>query len=137
MQSEISLILSVFLAISFSTCSVKEKPSIAPQFIDNGKTIDSIKMEYSAENIEFENWEEDDSFDSSLTICLVNSKGLFSKGIDPKVQEFKSIASRIRNSLANKTKYKTYYIIFVKSEKSGFSSTRLHTAGMDIPVGQL
>lgn len=137
MKSEISLILSVFLAISFSSCSVNEQPSIAPQFTDNGKTIDSIKVEYSAENFEFENWEEDDASDSSLTICLVNSKGLFSKGIDLKVQEFKSIASRIRNSLADKTKYKSYYIIFVKSEKTGFSSTRSHTDGMDIPVEQL
>ena len=55
MKSEISLILSVFLAISFSSCSVNEQPSIAPQFTDNGKTIDSIKVEYSAENFEFEN----------------------------------------------------------------------------------
>lgn len=137
MKSKIQSIFPFILAISFSSCSIKEQPSIAPKFTDNGKTIDSIVVEYSADSIEFENWEEDDAYDSSLTICLINSKKQISKDIDTRVQDFKLIASRIKKSLANTTKYKSYYIIFVKSEKTEFTSIRSHTAGMDIPVEQL
>ena len=135
MQSKISLnTLFLLLFITFYGCSGKEQLSIKPNFSDNGKVIDSIKNAYQAQVIEYENWEADDSKDSTLTVCIVNSKKLPSKDPDIASQEFKSIASVIRNSLLDNTNYKSYYIIFVKTDTSGLMQVRSHTAGADISV---
>lgn len=135
MQSKFSLnTLFLLLFITFYGCSGKEQRSIKPNFSDNGKVIDSIKKAYQAQVIEYENWEADDSKDSTLTVCIVNSKKLPSKDPDIASQEFKSIASVIRNSLLDNTNYKSYYIIFVKTDTSGLMQVRSHTAGADISV---
>lgn len=135
MQSKFSLnTLFLLLFITFYGCSGKEQPSIKPKFSDNGKAIDSIKNAYLAQVIEYENWEADDSKDSTLTVCIVNSKKLPSKDPDIASQEFKRIASVIRNSLLDNTNYKSYYIIFVKTDTSGLMQVRSHTAGADISV---
>jgi hypothetical protein len=135
MQSKLSLTtLIILLFIGLYGCSGKEQPSIKPKFSDNEKVIDSIKNAYQAQVIEFENWEADDATDSTLTVCIVNSKKLPSKDPDIALKEINSIASDIRNSLLDKTSYKSYYIIFVKTDTVGLMQTRSHTAGADVSV---
>jgi len=135
MQSKLSLTtLIILLFIGLYGCSGKEQPSIKPKFSDNEKVIDSIKNAYQAQVIEFENWESDDATDSTLTVCIVNSKKLPSKDPDIALKEINSIASDIRNSLLDKTSYKSYYIIFVKTDTVGLMQTRSHTAGADVSV---
>jgi hypothetical protein len=130
--SSITYILLLFIVIY--GCSGKEQPSIKPKFSDNEKVIDSIKNAYQAQVIEFENWEADDATDSTLTVCILNSKKLPSKDPDISAKEFNSIASEIRNSLLDNTIYKSYYIIFVKTDTTGLMQIRSHTAGTDVSV---
>lgn len=135
MQSKFSLTtLIILLFIGLYGCSANEQPSIKPKFSDNEKVIDSIKNAYQAQGIEFENWEADDATDSTLTVCIVNSKKLPSKDPDIASKEFKSIASDIQNSLLDKTSYNSYYIIFVKTDTAGLMQTRSHTAGAEVSV---
>lgn len=135
MQSKLLLnTLIILLFIVLYGCSGKEQPSIKPKFSDNDKVIDSIKNTYQAQLIEFENWEADDARDSTLTVCIVNSKKLPSKNPDIAFKEIKSIASEIRNSLLDKSSYNSYYIIFVKTDTAGLMQTRSHTAGADVSV---
>lgn len=133
MQSKFSSITFILLLfIGLYGCSGKEQPSIKPKFSDNEKVIDSIKNTYQAQVIEFENWEADDATDSTLTVCIVNSKKMPSKDPEIASKEFNSIASVIRNSLLDNTSYKSYYIIFVKTDTAGLMQTRSHTAGAEV-----
>lgn len=137
MQNQISILVISALTLLFCSCGGGELRSIPPKFSDNGKVIDSIKNAYSAEAIEFENWGDDDATDSTLTVCLINSKKLPAQDNDSSDQVFKGLASVIRRSLTDNTRYNAYYIIFVKvNDQSGFQ-TRSHTAGMKVPVMDL
>lgn len=135
MQSKfLSITLILLLFIGIYGCSGKEQSSIKPKFSDNEKVIDSIKNAYQAQVIEFENWEADDATDSTLTVCIINSKKLPSKDPNIASKEFNSIAFDIRNSLLDNTIYKLYYIIFVKTDTTGLMQIRSHTAGADVSV---
>jgi len=108
-----------------------------PEFLDNGRTVDSLKRVYNCESIEYENWEDDDATDSSLTICLVNSNRVPSSNINDTYSQFKEIASQIKQSLAKPESYKSYYIIFVKIDTVNGIVSKSHTAGSDIPSTNL
>jgi len=96
--------------------------------------MDSLKSVYNFEGIEYENWEDDDATDSSLTVSFINSKRLPSKEIEASVDEFKAIASSIHRSIVDTGKYKSYYIIFVTRDTIGTMVNGAHTAGMDVSV---
>ena len=105
-----------------------------PNFRDNGSIIDSLKAVYNFEGVEYENWEDDDATDSSLTVSFINSKKLPAKDVDTNVDEFKAIASSIHKSLVDTGKYKSYYIIFVKRDTISNVANNSHTAGIDVSV---
>jgi hypothetical protein len=130
------------LALSLGFCTSDNKAkgketntsALAPQFRDDGRTIDSLQSVYYFEGVEYENWEDDDASDSSLTVSFINSRKLPSKDIDAGVHEFKAIASSIHRSIVDTNKYKSYYIIFVERDTIGNVVGRTHTAGMDVSV---
>jgi hypothetical protein len=137
MQNQISILVISALTLLFCSCGGGELRSIPPKFSDNGKVIDSIKNAYSAEAVEFENWGDGDATDSTLTVCLINSKRLSAQDNDSSVQVFKALASVIRRSLTDNTRYKSYYIIFVKSTRQSGIEYRSHSDGMKVLVEDL
>ena len=142
MRNLFTMLSAVTLSLTLCFCTSDNKPkskgtntsALTPQFRDNGKTIDSLKSVYNFEGIEYENWEDDDATDSSLTVSFINSKKLPSKDIDEGVKEFKAIASSIHKSIVDTSKYNSYYIIFVKKDTIGNMVNGSHTAGMDVSV---
>lgn len=137
MQKQVSILIISVITLALCSCGNGGQPSIPPKFLDNGKVMDSIKNAYGAETVEFENWGADDATDSTLTVCLINSKKLPAQDNDSSVQEFKVLASVIRKSLTDNARYNAYYIIFVKNNvQSGFQ-TRSHAAGMKVLVNDL
>jgi hypothetical protein len=140
---KIAISLSLCLFLQFFALKVKGQDrqaktiSLTPAFKENGKIIDSLRSVYNFEAVEYENWEDDDATDSSLTICFINSKRLPAKDIPATSREFIAIASSIRRSLVDTARYRSYYIIFVTSNRNGTVSSRVHTAGMDVLVSEL
>jgi hypothetical protein len=116
---------------------VSEKDSVPSEFKDNGKAIDSLKNVYHFESVEYENWEHDDATDSSFTVSFVNSKKIPNGNPDSTANEFKTIAASIRNSLANASQYKSYYIIFVGRDTVNGITHSYHKSGMDVNVKNL
>lgn len=111
------LFLSV-ITICFSGCS--NDTSLPPEFNDGGKALETLKITYRCESIEFENWEDDDTADSALTICLINSQMLSSvKSAEEKYEHLVAVAAQIKGSLRYPEKYKSYDVVFV--ERMGFS----------------
>jgi hypothetical protein len=102
-----------------------------PAFKDGGKTIERLKTVYKCRSIEFENWEEDDASDFTLTVCLINSKKVPTGHGNEK--ELETIARQIKNAVRYPEKYRSYYIIFVKRETHFGITSSSHTAGADIP----
>jgi hypothetical protein len=137
--------LAIALCLSLSLCKSHDKPprkiaatsSLVPEFTDNGKVMDSLKGVYRFESIEYENWDDDDATDSSLTVSFINSKKLPSTDVDATVKEFRGIASSIRRSIVDTNRYKSYNIIFLARDTMGMMTTSSHTAGMDVPVKEL
>ena len=109
-----------------------------PEFVDNSKTVDSLKKVYNCESINFENWDDKKTTDSCLTVCLVNSTKVPSGGnVDSTADQLKGIASSINKSLAKTQTYKSFYIIFIKKENVNGLETKTHSAGMEISSSQL
>ena len=113
------------------TC--KDTTSRPPVFKDGGKTIDNLQKEYDCKVIEFENWEDDDATDSSLTVLLINSRILGSISPDKNQDLLEYVAAQIKKSLAYPQNYKSYYIIFVTEKGEGFMKGRVHSLGGEIP----
>ena len=142
MRNLFTIFFTIVLSLSLSSCTSDNKSksketntsTLTPQFRDNGKTIDSLKSVFNFEGVEYENWEDDDATDSSLTVSFINSRKLPSKDIEANVNEFKAIASSIHRSIVDTSKYKSYYIIFVKRDTIGNVVNGSHTAGMDVSV---
>jgi len=142
MKNLFTIFSAIALSLSLSFCTSDNKPksketitsTLTPQFRDNGKTIDSLKSVYNFEEVEYENWEDDDATDSSLTVSFINSRKLPSKDMEASVAEFKTIASSIHRSVVDTSKYKSYYIIFVTRDTVGNGVNGSHTAGMDVSV---
>ena len=144
MRNLITTFLSLLLCLTLNFCSINEikdkeqnTSSLIPAYNDSGKTIDSLKAVYKAQDVEYENWEPDDTTDSSLTVSFINSKRLPAKDVDSSVNEFKAIASSIHRSIVDTGKYKSYYIIFVSRDTMGKLINSSHTAGMDVSVKEL
>lgn|GEM_PF-2141858 len=140
--TKISLMIIFIITITYCSCSDKnkrnsERTSAAPRFNDNGNTIDSLKSAYSFETVEYENWEDDDTIDSSLTVCFINSKKVLHADFDARLTEFKAIAASLRKSVAEPNLYNSYYIIFVKRDTTNGIVSESHTAGMDKSVKEL
>lgn len=136
--------LFIFSTISlfyFSCASNNTKSKInalEPEFVDNGKTIDSLIKLYKCESIEYENWDENDALDSCLTVCLINSKILPSNNNpEESSNQLKGIALSIKKALVVPQIYNSYYIIFVKKEKVFGSELKIHSDGMKIPNTEL
>ena len=129
------LLISAIL-ICFLSC--RNKDSKTPEFADQGSTINMLKSAYKCENIEFENWEDDDARDSTLTICLINSKSVPDiVEPDADIEQLKVIARQIKKSLKKPEMYKSYYVIFVKREGNFLFGSDAHTTGSDIPAKEL
>lgn len=130
------LLLSLSFCTSDNTSKLKETntSTLTPKFRDNGKTIDSLQSVYNFEGVEYENWEDDDATDSTLTVSFINSRKLPSKELETSVDEFKAIASSLHRSIVDTSKFKSYYIIFVTKDTIGNMVNGVHTAGMDVSV---
>ena len=125
----------LFFIISSSLVSCEPWQSHKPNFKDGGATLANLKREYHCESLEFENWRREDVNDSTLTVCLINSKlaaSLQAKKIELQVEQLKQIARRIRSVVEKPSRYKSYYIIFVQKEGTFPFETKVHSLGMDI-----
>lgn len=129
--------LSFILAVSICFYSCYFKGSRPPEFVDGGETINSLQRTYNFQSIEYENWEDDDATDSSLTICFINSILVPSGDVDESYKQLKGIVSQIRKSLKKPEKYKSYYVIFVKRDNHSGLIFNSHTTGADIPSEEL
>ena len=128
------------ISLCFYNCSNnhtknKEVATIGqPEFLDNGKTIDSLIKAYNCESIEYDNWKDNDANDSCLTVCLINSNKVPSGGdVDENANQIKEIALSVKKVLVKPQNYNSYYIIFVKKDKVNGLETKAHSAGMEIP----
>ena len=136
------MIFLIVISLSLSYCGFNDKTmeansngsGMAPLFKDDGKTIDSLKGVYRFKEIEYENWEDDDAVDSSLTVSFINSEKMPAGDLDANAAEFNGIARSIRNSIAQPAQYKSYYIIFVKKDGSFLTMTKVHSTGMDVTL---
>lgn len=131
-------------SLYFCSCSANEANSkepteiTQPEFVDNSKTVDSLKKVYNCESINFENWGDKKTTDSCLTVCLVNSTKVPSNGnVDSTADQLKGIASSIKKSLTKSQTYKSFYIIFIKKDNVNGLETKTHSAGMEISSSQL
>jgi hypothetical protein len=111
--------------------------SFAPEFKDDGKIIDSLKDVYNFEAVEYNNWDDDNATDSSLTVSFINSKKLPAKDIETSVREFKAIASSIHRSMVDKNRYESYNIIFVTRTRNGNSTSTFYNGGPSFFVRDL
>ena len=127
-------LLLLFIPFYFISCNYD--PSIPPEFKDGNATVDQLKSQWKCEAIEFENWEEDDPVDSSLTICLINSKSVPDFQTDGSRGELEKIASQIRSSLSKPEKYRSYYVVFLEQEGIIWRS-RVHKYGGEVLVEAL
>ncbi|MEJ7627097.1 MAG: hypothetical protein WKF35_09550 [Ferruginibacter sp.] len=139
MNLTFKLFFVLTISFCFYNCSntlTKSKKATAtgqPEFIDNGKAIDSLLKAYNCESVEYDNWKDNDATDSCLTVCLINSnKVLAGDNPDENGNQLEGIALSIKRSLAKPQKYNSFYIIFVKKEKVNGEDIRVHSAGMEI-----
>ena len=144
MKLTIRLFFLLTVSLCFYNCSnngTKSKEFIKnrqPDFVDNGKTVDSLIKVYNCESIEYNNWEDNDATDSCLTVCLINSNKVPSgDNVNGNVNQLKGIALSIKNSLAKPENYNSLYIIFVKKDNVNGLETKNHSAGMKIPTTEL
>jgi hypothetical protein len=109
-----------------------------PDYKDGGKTVDSLKKVYDCENIDYKNWDGKKVIDSCLTVRLINSAKIPSMGnVDEGVSQLKAIALAIKKSLIIPQAYKSFYIIFIKTETIHGMKVESHTSGMDIRSTEL
>jgi hypothetical protein len=149
MRKIVTAFLAATLSLSFSDCTsssmahsgASTASSLSPQFRDNGRTMDSLKGVYQFEKVEYENWEEDDGTDSTLTVLFINSEKPPARGAEGDVDvfagDFKKVASSIHRVLLHPNRYRSYYIIFVKREKLGATLRDSHRAGLNVRVTDL
>ena len=131
-----ALIVLLFIFSNTPTEIIKaQKKILEPSFLDNGKTIDSLKRIYGSEAITYNNWDDKDTADSCLTVCLINSS-IVPLGIES-VNQFKKIASVIKKTLTTPKSYKSIYIIFVKKENVNGRNIRSHTSGMKVLMSEM
>ncbi len=104
-----------------------------PEFVDNGKTVDSLKKVYNCESIDYENWGDKKETDSCLTVCLINSSIVpLVDNADKQHLQLKEIASTIKKSLTKPQIYKSFYIIFIEKVKVGGEEFKVHSLGGEI-----
>lgn len=132
--------IKFFLAIAVISVVLylcNQKKTYQPAFTDSGKAVNELINKYQCEKIEFENWEDDDLEDSSLTICLINSKYKFAIEPDKSLGELESVASAIKKVVVHPEKYNSYYVIFVDRRKNFLLESNSHKYGGEIPSSQL
>ncbi|MDP1817450.1 MAG: hypothetical protein Q8K92_23530 [Leadbetterella sp.] len=106
-----------------------QKQLLEPSFLDNRKTVDSLKKIYGSETITFDKWDKE-ATDSCLFVCLINST-IIPKGFENTYQ-FKNIASAIKKVLVYPKNYKSIYVIFVTKLILNGKEAKMHTAGMEV-----
>lgn len=114
MKPKFKLFCLLIISLCFYNCSDKLEN---PEFVDSGKTVDSLKKAYNCESIDFENWEDKKVLDSCLTVRLINSSKVPSAEYsDPDKENLPltEIASAIKKSLAKPQNYKSFHIIFIE-----------------------
>lgn len=130
MKPKFNFFCLLTISLCFYNCSsryIKNKElttMVQPEFVDNGKTVDSLKKVYNCESIDFENWEvvvNEKVTDSCLTVRLINSSKVPSVDSDPDniSLPLKEIASTIKKALVKPQNYKLFHIIFIKKDKVG------------------
>ena len=117
--------------------SKTDTASRPPQFNEGGTTVKKLKDEFNCEAIEFENWGDNDTHDSTLTVCLINSKKVAPADTEQTRNQLRAVASNIKNALKYPQRYNAYYIIFVKREKLMGVITNAHTAGATFATREL
>ena len=136
MKYTIRLFYLLIISLPFYSCA--DNAITPPDYLDQGKAVDSLKKVYNCETIEFNNWGDKQASDSCLTVCLVNStKVPLGSNVDNSVDQFTGIASVIKKSLAKPQTYKTFYIIFVKKQNVNGIEIKSHSAGMEVPTREI
>jgi hypothetical protein len=133
--NSISLNALLFIFSILFVENIKAQKKIGePSFIDNGKTIDSLKLVHGTETVSYDKWDKK-SGDSCLTVCLINSRKV-PKGVEA-AKNFIKIASAIKMVLKSPNTYNSIYIIFVKKETFNGMEIKTHTSGMDVLMSEL
>jgi hypothetical protein len=136
MNNFLSALILLTFSLLLSKCSVGGKKghllkyeSKEPDFVDGGKTSDSLTKTWGCQVIEYENWQPNDLNDSILTVSLINCKTPLDPDPGEQVFEFKDIAKHLKDVLRKPEKYNLYYIIFVKIDSA---DSRQHRDGAEI-----
>jgi hypothetical protein len=139
MKPKFRLFCLLTISLCFYNCSGtytknKELATMGqPEFVDNGKTVDSLKKVYNCESIDYENWGDKKETDSCLTVCLINSSIVpLVDNADKQHLQLKEIASTIKKSLTKPQIYKSFYIIFIEKVKVGGEEFKVHSLGGEI-----
>lgn len=136
MKNPIHLTFVFFTAILVITpiTNIKaQNKSNPPIFIDNGKTIDSLKKAYSCEKIACENSADKKMVDSCLTVYLINSTNVLSENdVNKNAHHLKNIAVAIMDVLTQPKEYKTIYVFFVNRFIQNGREKTIHTAGLEL-----
>jgi hypothetical protein len=133
---------TIYLAYIFFTASLlstpltnikAQKKSNSTTFTDNGKTIDSLKIAYNCETIEYENSADKKNVDSCLTVYLINSTNVLSENdFNKNAQHLKNVAVAIMHVLTKPYDYRTIYVFFVNKFNQNGSEKTIHTASLEM-----
>jgi hypothetical protein len=129
------IVYSLLLVGSYFPTQPIQAQTLAPQFKDSGRTIDSLKTTYGAETISYDQWEFEHPDPTCLNILLINCKQVLNR-VDA-TAGFMKIASVIKHALVDPKIYKSIYIIFVTINKVNGMNVKLHTAGMQVLMTEL
>ena len=111
--------------------------SYPPDFKAGSHTVDSLRTTYKCEAIEFENWDDNDLTDSTLTIGLINSEAFNQMPDESQSEQLSLIGTAVKNSLQHPERYKTYYVIFMKRSGRFLFEGTVHTYGGELSAGSL
>jgi hypothetical protein len=140
----------LIITILFSNCksnenkkapeTISEKLSRyfdAPDFTDEGQTIDTLKARYNFEGVEFENWEQDDKSDSMLTVCFINGRNLPLHSTDSMQTILQQFAKSIKNVLQKPSAFPTLYMVLIERKKENLVTSNSYVAGGEFKTVEL
>jgi hypothetical protein len=132
-MKNIKKLLSILaLCVFVNACSSagqKTKPDIFKEFADNGRTADSLRKAFQCESITLDKWESSEVTDSTFSFCLINAKTVPTMEMAIENDMLKEIAKSLKKAVKNPTKYNSYQIVFVKSDKNFAGGTQSHQLG--------
>jgi hypothetical protein len=125
----------LFYVVFTAGCTVAN--SYPPDFKAGSTLINDLQKTYQCTAIEFENWDEDDLTDSTLTIGLINSEAFVQMSDKIQTKQLNLVGTAVKNSLKYPERYKVYYVIFMRRSGKFLFEGTAHTYGAELPANQL